>query len=325
MATDLVARVESCRNVQFAFADYQPSCPDRFWDAAGGIELETVFGDVDLMHSPTRFVLPTRIRPIVATVHDIAPLSSPPFKTNYHAATLRALEFIRQEHVRLMTISAFTRHELETRAGVDVSDVVVVHPGVGEVFHQHRRADRPQPGRYILYVGGAGPNKNLERLLAAVRQLQNDHGPELVLAGDGNWDREDLRRAIGDEQPAWIRLSGYVTDDQLATLYRGAATTVVPSLHEGFGLPVLEALACGTPLACSEIPVFREVAGDAAVYFDPMNVNDMTATLASVTANRSSTAQRILRGQARAREFTWAETARKTVEVYRTVLQRACV
>ena len=130
----LAERVGPHRNVQFAFADYEPSSPDDYGEAACGIKLEAVLGRVDLLHSPTRFILPTDIRPIVATVHDVAPLSDPPFKPKYRDATLRAIDFIREQRVHLITVSEFTRQELAARAGLDVKDVVVVHHGVSDVF-----------------------------------------------------------------------------------------------------------------------------------------------------------------------------------------------
>ena len=316
----LAERVSPHRNVQFAFADYEPSSPDDYGEAACGIKLEAVLGRVDLLHSPTRFILPTDIRPIVATVHDIAPLSDPPFKPKYRDATLRAIDFIRKQRVHLITVSEFTRQELGARAGLDVKDVVVVHHGVSDVFlaageHDGVRAD------YLLYVGGAGPNKNLGRLIAAVRVLRESHQVGLVMAGDRSWDHEELRGALGADTPQWIRLSGYVTDEELAGIYCKAAVCVVPSLHEGFGLPVLEAMACGTPLACSRIPVLEEVACNAAAYFDPVAVEDIVIAVRSLLEDRRLASELASLGRARARQFTWAKTAQKTIEVYRKALR----
>jgi glycosyltransferase involved in cell wall biosynthesis len=169
-------------------------------------------------------------------------------------------------------------------------------------------------------VGGAGPNKNLERLIGAVRLLRKTHPVELVIAGDRSWDHENLRSALGAPMPEWIRLVGYVTDEELSSFYRNAAVCVFPSLHEGFGLPVLEAMACGTPLACSRIPVLEEVARNAVAYFDPLAVEDIAMAVRSLLEDRRLRSDLVARGRARAREFTWARTARKTIEVYRQAL-----
>jgi glycosyltransferase involved in cell wall biosynthesis len=321
LANALAERVRTRRNVQAAFAHFEPSSPDHYWEAAGGIKLEAVLGRVDLLHSPTRFILPTDIRPLVATVHDVAPLSDPPFKPKYRDATLRAIEYIRKHHVRLMTVSEFTRQELRTRAGLDVEDVVVVHHGVSDVFLATQGEEDPPRDNYLLYVGGAGPNKNLERLIASVRLLREGHRLDLVIAGDRSWDHEELRRALGPATPSWIRLSGYVTDQELAGFYRNAAVCVFPSLHEGFGLPVIEAMACGTPLACSRIPVLEEVARNAAVYFNPFVVEDIAAAVRSLLEDRRLSSELVSRGRIRARKFTWANTAQKTIEVYRKALE----
>jgi len=140
---------------------------------------------------------------------------------------------------------------------------------------------------------------------------------DLLMAGDRSWDHQELRHALGPRPPSWIKLAGYVTDDDLSDLYRGASLCVVPSLHEGFGLPVLEALACGTPLACSSIPVFEEVAGDAAAYFDPLDPGAIARVMTALLEDPARAATLRERGLARARAFTWSETARKTIEVYR--------
>jgi glycosyltransferase involved in cell wall biosynthesis len=320
-ATALAERVRARRNVRVAFTHFEPSSPDHYCEAAKGVKLEAVFGRVDLLHSPTRFILPTEIRPLVATVHDVAPLSDPPFKPRYRDATLRAIGYIREHRVRLITASEFTRQELKTRAGLDVEDVVVVHHGASDVFlAAQQERDRPRDP-YLLYVGGAGPNKNLKRLIASVGLLREAHRLELVIAGDRFWDHEELQRALGAAAPAWIRLSGYVADQELAGLYRSAAACVFPSLHEGFGLPVVEAMACGTPLACSRIPVCEEVAGDAAAYFDPLAVEDIAAAVRSLVHDQRLSLELVSRGLARAREFTWAKAARKTIEVYRKALE----
>jgi glycosyltransferase involved in cell wall biosynthesis len=316
----LAERVRPCRNVEIAFARFAPASPDDYGRAAGGITLEGALGRVDLLHSPTRFILPTDVRPLVATVHDVAPLADPPFKPQYRDATLRAIQYIRAHRVRLLTVSEFTRRELRTRAGLDVTDVAVVHSGVSEVFLAAPKADDARGDPYLLYVGGAGPNKNLDRLLAAVRRLRESAPVDLVMAGDRTWDHEELRGALGDRPPSWLRLTGYVTDAELADLYRNAAACVCPSLHEGFGLPVLEAMACGTPLACSRIPVLEEVAGDAAAYFDPRSVEDMAAVVSALLRDRRAGSERAARGRARARTFTWARTARQTIDVYRRAL-----
>ena len=303
-----------------AFAPFDEVSPDGYVAAAGDMSIERQFNDLDVVHSPTRFVLPTEVRPLVATIHDIAPLSEPPFKPLYRAATLAALEFLRQERVELIAVSAFTSDELARYAGFDPEDVAVIHHGISDVF-------RPVPAvrreNFILYVGGAGANKNLDRAIAAISDLRQTHNIDLVMAGDSSRDEDELRRVLGPAQPRWIHLRGYVSDADLADLYRRARLCVMPSLHEGFGLPVLEAMACGTPLACSALPVFNEVASDAAVYFDATDVAAMLATIRHVLDNEAFANELVTKGCVRAQRFTWEEAARQTVGVYRRAMTRA--
>lgn len=320
LADALVERIGASSNVRSACVDFFAASPDHYREAAGDTTIEDALGAVDLVHSPTRFILPTAIRPLVATVHDIAPLADPLFKPAYRRATLEALDFIRQHRVRLITVSESTRRELAVRGGLDVQDAVVVHPGAAAVFRTSAAHAATRASDYLLYVGGAGPNKNLQRLIAAVRLLRRRHPLPLLIAGDRAWDQEELQHALGADVPSWIAPTGYVTDRDLAGLYRRAALCVVPSLHEGFGLPLLEAMACGTPVACSRIPVFEEVAGDTATYFDPRHSEEMAASVASLLENRAQARERAARAQARAQSFTWEATARKTIAVYRRVL-----
>jgi alpha-1,3-rhamnosyl/mannosyltransferase len=322
LANELADRVRRRENVRVAFADFNPTSPDEYLKAAAGITPESLLGSVDLLHSPTRFILPTKIRPLVATVHDIAPLSDPPFKPEYRSATLRAIEFIRQNRASLIAVSEFTREELRVRGGLNVDGVAVIHNGVSDTFLENvEQADRNED-HYVLYVGGAGPNKNLERFVAAVRMLRETHQIDLVMAGDRSWDHAELRSALGATPPSWIRLSGYVSDQELARLYQNATVCVFPSLHEGFGLPVLEAMACGTPLACSRIAVLQELAGDTAAYFDPRSVEDIARVIGSVVGDEAHSSKLARRARERAREFTWKKAAQKTIGVYRSALQR---
>jgi glycosyltransferase involved in cell wall biosynthesis len=321
-AEALAARVGADPGVRTACVEFDAASPDRYWEAAGDVTIEGVLGPVDLVHSPTRFVLPTTVPALVATVHDVAPLSNPPFKPEYREATVRAIRFIRERRVQVVAVSAFTLDELRARAGLDVTGAVVVHPGVSSVFLNAPLDRNPTARAHVLYVGGAGPNKNLERLIDAVERLRQDHPAELVIAGDRRWDEADLRRLLAGRPSGWIRLTGYVDDEELARLYRKALVSAAPSLHEGFGLPLVEAMASGTPVACSRIPVFEEMAHDAAAYFDPSSVDDIAATLRRLLGDAPLRAALSARGRARAAALTWAETARKTLDVYRRVATR---
>jgi alpha-1,3-rhamnosyl/mannosyltransferase len=171
-------------------------------------------------------------------------------------------------------------------------------------------------------VGTFKPHKNVGRLLAAWKQLQPSPSWQLVLAGIGS-----RRYPAPKEQVAHLGLTSSlrvldsVPEAELPSLYSGASAFVFPSLYEGFGLPVLEAMACGTPVVCSRSSSLPEVVGDAAILFDPMNVSDIARSLDNLLADPARRDALALQGIARARLFTWSKTAEATLSVYESVVQ----
>ncbi len=171
-----------------------------------------------------------------------------------------------------------------------------------------------------LWVGTLEPRKNLQPLLRAWRLLLRrlPEAPALVLVGRFGWKTETLRHEVeAAQREGWLRHLGYLSDGELAALYRAAAVFVFPSLYEGFGLPVLEALGAGAPVVASDLPVLRELAGDAAVYAPPRD-EEIWAREVERLLTEPALARRLgERGVERARRFTWAESARRHVEVFR--------
>ena len=200
--------------------------------------------------------VPVRARPpVVATVHDVAVLRSPGAFPRWHRHTGRlALRQAVRTADAIVAVSAFTRDELGDTLGFRVDRVRVVGNGVDPVFTADGQA---AVGDYILAVGTLEPRKNLARAVEAARLA----GVEVRVVGAGGWGGVDV--------PGWV---GRVGDEELAALYRGARCLVFPSLYEGFGLPVLEAMACGTPVVTSRGGATEEVAGGAAVLVDPLDV-----------------------------------------------------
>jgi alpha-1,3-rhamnosyl/mannosyltransferase len=179
----------------------------------------------------------------------------------------------------------------------------VVPNAVGPEFEPEGAA---ADGDYVLAVGTLEPRKNLARLIDAARRT----GAELRVVGARGWGGVE----VGGNGVRWL---GEVADDRLAELYRGAACVAYPSLYEGFGMPVLEAMACGVPVVTSAGGATEEVAGGAAVLVDPLDPASIAAGLEEATGRRAELARR---GLARARGFNWADTAAATAEVYREAL-----
>jgi alpha-1,3-rhamnosyl/mannosyltransferase len=225
----------------------------------------------------------------------------------------------------VICISEATRSDLESRLHVTPSRLVVIREGAGESFRPsrneevHRLLDKYQiPDPYLLYVGSNKPHKNLPVLIESFAQLRTPIS--LVLAG--NMDpRFDLAQRKIEEIGigSRIRFLGAVKEDELPALYSGARAFVFPSLQEGFGLPPLEAIACGTPAVCSDIPSLRETMGSAALFFDPKDRESLASALNRIATDESLRADLQTRGLQRAAELNWNVAAKKTMEVYRSL------
>ena len=258
---------------------------------------------VDLLHCTTiRAPLRSRV-PVVVTVHDVAPLRRPDaFNAWTRRYTRATLPRIVRAAAAVITVSEFQRRELEALTGLAADRIRVVPQGVGAPF----TADGPAAeGDYVLAVATLEPRKNLPQLVEGFRCAGLD-GCELRIVGAPGWGGVDVR---GDGA---VRL-GRVSDEELAALYRGARCLVYPSLYEGFGLPVLEAMACGTAAVCSAGPPFDEFAAGIAVVCDPLDSASIAAAIVEACARREELGPR---GRERAAAFTWAQTARSTLQVY---------
>jgi len=278
----------------------------------------------DLLWSPVHSG-PLMVANQVVTVHDVVALDHPEWLNPGFARWYRFMlpRLVRRAR-HVIAISEFTRDRLVRATGLRGDAVSVIPNGVGARFQppaaQARRRMRDALGlgdvRYVLSVGTLEPRKNLAGLLRAWARALPDLPAdlELVIAGAPGRASVFAETNLGDLPPR-VRLAGRVDEALLPALYAEAEWFVYLSLYEGFGLPPLEALACGTPVIVSDIPVFREVAGDAAVTVAPRDeaaVADVLVHAASDAGQRATLAER---GLARARQFDWHTTARRTREV----------
>ncbi|WP_028721629.1 glycosyltransferase family 4 protein [Patulibacter americanus] len=258
--------------------------------------------------------------PTVATVFDLVafdPETSPPLGALAERATL---PLALRRNTTFACISEATKHELTARFPSAAARATVTPLGVDQTFAR-RAAARTDviarlglPDRYVLSVGTREPRKNLVRAIDAFVGLPEAvrDGRRLVVAGHRGWQDEDIDRAI-DGAGELVHVTGFVEDDDLPAVYAAADAFVYASFHEGFGLPVLEAMAVGTPVITSNVSSLPEVAGDAAVTVDPRSVAAIRDGLAGVLADPDRAADFGRRGRARAAEFTWARTAAVTL------------
>jgi glycosyltransferase involved in cell wall biosynthesis len=253
-------------------------------------------GALDVLHCTT-FRGPTAPRiPTVVTVHDLAILRAPEAFPRWHRLYGRfGLERVLRAAQAVVAVSEFSRAETIELAGVPAERIRVIPHGVDPVFTP--KGPRAE-GDYVLAVGTLEPRKNLRRAVDAAQEA----GVELRVVGARGW---------GDvEVDGWM---GEVPDAELAALYRGARCALYPSLYEGFGLPVLEAMACGTPVVTSAGTAMEEIATGAAVLVDPLDVAAIAAGIEEALARRD---QLVATGLERAREFTWERAADSVVELW---------
>jgi glycosyltransferase involved in cell wall biosynthesis len=257
---------------------------------------------LDVLHCPTfRGPLSPPDVPLVVTVHDLAVLRHPETFNLWTRRYSRSfVPRVVQAARIVIAVSEFTKRELVELLGTAEGKIRVVPNGVAGVFSAYGPAE---PGDYVLAVGTLEPRKNIEGLAAAARQA----GVELRVVGARGWGRVRL-------DGTGVRAVGEVSDEELARLYRGARCVAYPSLYEGFGLPVVEAMACGTPVVTSAGGATEEVAGGAAVLVDPLDPSSIAAGIEEASARRD---ELVLLGLERARAFAWESSARQTVEVYR--------
>jgi glycosyltransferase involved in cell wall biosynthesis len=259
---------------------------------------------MEILHCPTQRA-PTRSSvPLVVTVHDLAVLRHPEtFNRWTRTYSRHVLPRVARAAQRLIAVSEFTKQELVALLNVPEGKVRVIPNAVGEPFTQEGEAE---PGDYVLAVSTLEPRKNLSRLVEGYRRA-GLNGVPLLVAGAPGWG--DVR-VEGDG----VRWLGEVRDEELARLYRGARCVAYVSLYEGFGLPVLEAMACGAPVVAGRSGALEEISGGAAVLVDPLDADAIAAGLTEAINRREE-----LRplGLDRARAFDWREVARQTAAVYR--------
>jgi len=248
--------------------------------------------------------------PVVTVVHDVSFARQAELFSRLQLMLLRwSIPHTMRRAAAVLTVSNFSREEIAAVYGLGGELVVVAHDGVDPIFLADAAGDPPFQVPYVLSVGNLQPRKNLVTLVRAFAALlEAEPGTEhrLVIAGQGRFAAGELyREADALRRTGRVIFTGYVDDDRLVQLVHNATIFVHPSTYEGFGLPVLEAMASGVPVLASDIPVMREVAGEAAVLVAPNDVNAWRDALRRLLGDRSLRLQLAERGRRRSGDFTW--------------------
>ncbi len=288
----------------------QNSAERKWW--LWGLDREMRRREIDLFHGTDYSVPYVSRRPSVMTLHDLSPWLDPAWQPNASRVRRRTPRLLRMG----LPTMVITPTEAVRRAAIEMfklapDRVVAVPLAASELFEPPASPVlNPRGNPYFLFVGTLEPRKNIARLIDAWREVRRTVDVDLVLAGRTRADFPAL-----PEQPG-LRTLGEVPDSDLPGLYSGALACVYPSLYEGFGLPVLEAMQCGALVITSRDPAILEVSGDGAVHVDAEDTAALAEAMRAVTANAAGFSEVRQRALVRAAQFSWQKTARLTREVY---------
>jgi len=302
---------------------------DRMW-RLGGAGLSAARSQADVIFIPTSVTLPVGRVPAVCTIHDVTPITMPT-RSNRMTATQRIFfkgcaRFSRA----IITSSECSKHDIVTLLGVPEEKITVIYDGcdhalfnpepsnAAEVRSLRARLGIQKP--YLLHHGTIQPRKNLKRLIEAFRlMLARDRSLDfdLVLPGQVGWASHEILNAARSDNGGRgnVIITGMLSDSDLAMLVKGASLAVIPSLYEGFSLPMVEAMACGVPTVASRTSCLPEISGNALAYFDPLSIEDMATCMSSVLLDAEFQKSLRQNGILRARQFSWERCAQETLQV----------
>ncbi len=293
----------------------------------GRIGYNRLLPGATLFHATEHLLLPLRDVPTVLTVHDLIFRRYPAHHKRLNRWYLNAtMPLFCRRAGHIIAVSEQTKRDVVAAYGIPAGKVNVIYEAADPRFQPQSaaaitaaRSRFGLPDRYVLFVGTIEPRKNLGRVLAAFEQLHAERLTDaLVIVGKRGWLYDDFFARL-EASPAKqaVIFPGFVPDANLPAVYAGAQALAFPSEFEGFGLPVLEAMACGAPVVCSSTSSLPEVAGEAAVLVDPLDQEALTDGLRRILANPALADDLRARGLAQAAHFSWERAAEETLAVYR--------
>ena len=308
--------------------------------ASLALDSRRLAAEFDIVHCPsheTPFFWKLPGSRAIVTIHDLTPLLFPRYQKP------RRVFYFKQVLPRLLrrvdlvvTDSQSSKNDIQEHYHLPEKKIAVVYPGVNPIFKirgtDAARAKKyptvegqavPLPEKFILFVGTLEPRKNLERLLRAFNQLKNEGRPEgLVVVGARGWGQDWaklLAKTVEEKYRDSVLRLGYVSEDDLVSLYNLASVFIYPSLYEGFGFPVLEAMACGAPVVTSNISSLPELAGEAALLANAANARDLAEKIGLVLADPNLQKRLRTAGLEQVKKFTWSQAAQQVLDIYRSL------
>ncbi len=297
-----------------------PTALELIWNKIHTLNIESFIGQIDVFHTSDWTEPPAKARKIT-TIHDLVVYKYPQFLNQRIVDTQkRKLEWVAKESGAVIADSQSTKDDIVSYLKIPESKIYIVPLGIAEAFFprsidqvRRMRKDLGLNKKYILCVGTREPRKNLARVLSAFNRLAAKD-TELVIVGNIGWGSDLPQRPN-------VRILTSISEVDLATIYSGAKCFVYPSLYEGFGLPVLEAMACGVPVVTSNRGSLAEITGKHALVVDPESEESITDGMKQVSEMTQFQKRLLIKGAlVHARQFTWKKTAQKTLQIYKSLL-----
>jgi glycosyltransferase involved in cell wall biosynthesis len=316
----------------FPFSDYKKYMPAAYSEILGMATFARENMDVLHTTSPLYRVPASYRGKIVTTFYDFAPYRLPELFPRLSTAKLKTLySFAAKKSDRIITVSESTKKDARELLGFPEEKITAIHNGIDKRFFEEDSFSRDDVkknygilGKYILFLGTLEPRKNLSRVLEAFarfkKNYQNSSDYQLVVAGKKGWLTEEYfqqTKDLGIEDD--MIFTGYVGGDELKPLYTNAEFFVMPSLYEGFGQTIVEAMACGAPCLVSKVSSIPEIAGEAAYFVDPHDTDGIVKGMAELASNKDLRQSLSTKGKEQAKKFSWEKCARETLEVYKNV------
>jgi glycosyltransferase involved in cell wall biosynthesis len=289
-------------------ANLLPVLPVLRWVTAGA----------DVFHVSTQIWHPPSNTRLTATIHDMTGHLMPELHTpgNVQAEASFAENVLRRAD-RLIAVSENTRADAVRVLGLDPGRIEVIYSGIPEVYFDATPTPSARP--YVLSLGTIEPRKNIDTLLDAWQNFPLRRDFDLLIAGATGWASEKTMARLTPQPPPGVRYLGYVQEDELPGLTAGATAFIYPSLYEGFGFPVAQAMAAGVPVITSNSSCLPEIAGDGALLVDPHSPAEIQAALEKLLTSPSLQQQLRAAGRVRAQQYRWEVCARKSLEFFRRV------
>lgn len=268
---------------------------------------------------PTKSI---KAKKVIATVHDFSwelyAEFQPKERVNHFKDNFYK-QITKCDHI--ITGSYFTKEEIIQRVKCSPDKISVIYHGINHTIFHPNGQKKFDGQKYILAVGSIEPRKNLKNLLLAYTQFEEAFKARyhLYLVGDKGWNNDEIISLI-EGMKCWVHPTGFVNDEKLAEYYRNASIFVYPSFYEGFGIPPLEAMACGTAVVISNTSTLPEVCSDAALYCNPHDVNDIKEKIEVVLSDEALRKELISRGLEHAKKFSWEKSAKEHLEIFQKVL-----